>query len=347
MSELTSYINNSEFQNLKKYFTNFTPSSYIIVRFELPFQLPIGEEGGIYSKKYRKGLKVKHIYSKRDNTDINKVSTNVDIINILVERITKKNEEELLREAINNSLKFLNNIIKILITSFKYEDFTLINRFDLPVGFPIWICTKPKFDEKNLEARLFLNFHFNKLEREHDLIFSKERDELVKKVEVMEENPFFDQAVSYAEGSNLLKAGSFHSGFLKIHSCVERLMYSMVKEVFIKNGKPQKKIDNVTHMSYKNLLKHYLGPYLTKNGLLFDIENKKSVAYEYWQEVYLVRNKIVHEGYNVNENEAYKAKRIVWELSKKVIVTMKKLGYPDIEKYLSDSVEDLEKGYQG
>ena len=56
---LKSYITDEEFKNLKIHIVNYKPSSYIIVRFELPFQLPLDENGGIYSKKFRKGLKTK------------------------------------------------------------------------------------------------------------------------------------------------------------------------------------------------------------------------------------------------------------------------------------------------
>ncbi|HDT7939399.1 TPA: hypothetical protein RD613_003194 [Enterococcus faecium] len=341
-----SYITNDEYKNLKIQIRNFTPSGFIIVRFALPFQLPLDESGGIYSSKNRKGLKVKHKYTDREYSEIRKVTSEVDVISVLLDRITPRNEDRLISKAINDSLDFLNNIIKVLITRFKYEDFTQINRYELPVGLPVWICKKSKFNEKNLEAKLFVNFHFANLEREHVLLSSEERRDLVTLVENLDQNPYFDLAVLFSEASNLYKIGSFHSGFLKIHACIERLMYAMVKEIFIRQGKPQDKIDNIPQIAYKDILTQHLGPYFTKNGLLFGIENKYSIAYKYWTEVYSLRNKIVHSGYRLTESEALNGHKIVWELTKLVIVTMKKLGYKNINKYLTDSEESLIRGYQ-
>ncbi|EST90240.1 hypothetical protein [Vagococcus lutrae] len=347
MSELKSYITDEEFKNLKIHIVNYKPSSYIIVRFELPFQLPLDENGGIYSKKFRKGLKTKHIFGKSGNSDIEKVHSNVDIINILVEPLTKVNEDYLISKAIDESLVFLNNIIKVLITRFKYENFILINRFDLPVGIPVWISNKSNFKEKDFSASLLVNIHFNEIRRSYDLLSAAERNELIGRLELAESNPFFDQAVLFSEGTNLLKSGDFNSGFLKIHSCTERLMYGMVKEKFIKENKPHEKIEKIAQIPYKNILVQHLGPYLSNGGLLFDIDNNNSIAYEYWENVYQIRNNIVHAGHRATENESRKAHEILWKLNKSVIVTMKSLGHPDIDKYLTDSQQDLDEGYIG
>ncbi|MDT2797662.1 hypothetical protein ACN08A_03300 [Enterococcus cecorum] len=84
-----SYITNDEYKNLKIQIRNFTPSGFIIVRFALPFQLPLDESGGIYSSKNRKGLKVKHKYTDREYSEIRKVTSEVDIISVLLDRITR------------------------------------------------------------------------------------------------------------------------------------------------------------------------------------------------------------------------------------------------------------------
>lgn len=319
---------------------NFTPSAFIIIRFELPFQLPIEESGGIYSRKNRKGLKVRHDYSNPENSMIKKVTSNVDIINVLVERITLDNEDRLISKSVDESLEFLNNIIKVLITRFKYENFTIINRFELPIGFPIWICKKSSFDEKNLEAKFFVNFHFANLGGESKLLTPAERNELINRVEIMDQNPYYDLAVLFAEARNLYRIGSFHSGFLKCHAGIERLMYAMVKEIFSRLGKSQDKIDKVPMIGYKNILKQHLGPYLTENGLLFDIDNENSIAYKYWNEVYILRNNIVHGGYRITESEAEKGLEIAEEISKAVVLTMKKLNYENVIRYLTDSEGD-------
>lgn len=347
MSELKSYFTDEEYKNIKVHIINYEPSSYIIVRFELPFQLPLEEHGGIYSKKFRKGLKTKHIFENLDNSDIEKVRSNVDVINILVEPLTKLNEDYLISKAIDESLVFLNNIIKVLITRFKYENFILINRFDLPVGIPVWISNKSNFKEEDFSASLLVNFHFNEIRRSHDLLSASERNELIGRLELTESNPFFDQAVLFSEGTNLLKSGDFNSGFLKIHSCTERLMYGMVKEKFVKENKPHEKIEKIPQIPYKNILVQHLGPYLSNGGLLFDIDNNNSIAYEYWENVYQVRNNIVHAGHRATENESRKAHEILWKLNKSVIVTMKSLGHPNIDKYLTDSQIDLDDGYIG
>lgn len=340
-----SYITNVEYAMLKSQIINFTPSGFIIIRYELPFHFPLEESDGIYSRRNRKGLKVKHSHVAREHTEVMKVTSSVDIISALVERITPENEEELISKAVDESLEFLNNIIKVLITRFKYEDFTVINRYDLPIGFPIWACSKSKFDENNLEGKLFVNFHFANLSPEQNLLRPEERNELVARLETQNQNPYFELAVLFAEASNLYKRREFHSGFLKIHACIERLMYAMVREIFIHSGKTQEKIDKIPQIAYKNLLTQHLGPYLTENDFLFDIEDENSIAYKYWSEVYTLRNRIVHAGDRLTESEALNGRKIAWELNKSVIVTMKKLGYENIIKYLTDSEEDLEKGY--
>lgn len=136
----------------------------------MPFQLPLDENGGMYSKKIRKGLKTKHIFEKLDNSGIEKVRSNVDVINILVEPLTKINKDYLISKAIDESLEFLNNVIKVIITRFKYKDFILINRFDLPVVIPVWISSKSNFKEEDFSASLLVNIHFNEIRRSHDLL---------------------------------------------------------------------------------------------------------------------------------------------------------------------------------
>lgn len=344
MSEVNSYITNEEFSNIKIHVKNYSPSGYIIVRFELPFHVPVTEDGGFFSKKLRKGIKVKHIYIEREGSDIPIVHSNVEVFNILIKPITFENQSNIINEIFVESLKFLNNIIKILITRFQYKHLQPINRFDLPGAVPMWVCNQSQFDDKKLIASIFVNFHFNKLERSQTLLTRAENNELIARVEHVEENPYWDLTVLFSEGSNLLRAGDFNSGFLKLHSCTERIMYKMVEEIFLKKGKSQ---DKIAQIPYKNLLTQHLGPYLTKNGFLFNIDDSTSIAYEYWEKVYKIRNKAVHLGYRVTEEDSIVAHELLWKLNKSVIITMKKLDYPNIEKYLTDTEESLTNGYKG
>lgn len=80
---------------------------------------------------------------------------------------------------------------------------------------------------------------------------------------------------------------------------------------------------------------------------MFDIDNNNSIAYEYWKNVYQIRNNIVHAGHRATENEFRKAHEILWKLNKSVLVTMKSLGHPDIDMYLTDFQKDIDEGYIG
>lgn len=338
----SSHFTNIEYENLKNRITNFVPSGFIIIRFELPFQLPIEEVGGIYSKKYRKGIKVKHKKIYKGYSEVESIVSEVDIISPILKRITVSNKELLINISFEESLEFLNNVIKVLITTFRYSKFTTINRYNLPEALPVWICNKTKFEDQNLEKILFMNFHFANIQREQVILKPEERQELISRVELLTENPYFESTVLFSEASNLYRVGSFHSGFVKMHASVELMMYAIVKEIFIKK---KKKIDNLPQIAYKNLLTQHLGPYLTENNLLFDISDNKSIAYEYWNEVYLIRNNIVHAGYRITEFEARRAHEIIWKLVKSIIIKMKNLGYKNIIKYTTDSEESLKKGY--
>ncbi|MBM7846283.1 hypothetical protein [Herpetosiphon giganteus] len=96
-----------------------------------------------------------------------------------------------------------------------------------------------------------------------------------------------------------LSISNWRMACVEIQTCFEVFVSEIVREYYVKKGKTLNQITNILDCGLKNLIKDHMNKVLSKQ---FDTNNP---IYNDWlNKTYNIRNKIVHEGYQVAYEEA-------------------------------------------
>lgn len=123
-----------------------------------------------------------------------------------------------------------------------------------------------------------------------------------------------------------VESGDLYRGFISLHCCMEQLMYIFVEESVIANGGGLKKIMAVRAHSYRNLVKKEVSKLLDSQDDPCSVEKPETLLYTYWNTVYMLRNKAVHRGYILVEDEVREACHVILALMDRISQTNKTVG---------------------
>ena len=123
-----------------------------------------------------------------------------------------------------------------------------------------------------------------------------------------------------------IESGDLYRGFISLHCCMEQLMYIFVEESVLANGGGLKQLSAVKSVSYRNLVKKEVSKLLDSKDNPCSVDKPGTLLYIYWNTVYTLRNKAVHRGYVLVEDEVREACQIIFELMNRISDTNKTVG---------------------
>lgn len=325
MTDNNSFLLDSRVSELNPNFKQYNAKAFISIRMELPFQLPFEDYRGIYSNKYRKGVINKIEHKMKNGKQI--YYSVVEVINVLLKFPDNWNDKAFLNEIFDESLSFLNHVInniRIMEDVPKLREITMI---DLPVAVPIFFFEGAEIKERKQKTLLFM-LHLDTFEYIDIHKFSRHKmDKLAGLVDVADSDKFrqalYFQRRAVIDYNNKI----YFEAVIKLQTYVEMFMFQLGELIMIHKKYDKQKISNIQKGQFKNLVTDHLKPFFERNGLSFGLETEGFELYDYWHDCYLLRNKIVHEGYIPSESEASRAFDVATTLISKCLKTIKKSDY--------------------
>ena len=328
------FFHKKEYTALKKSWlkkNNINARGFIVVKYRLPFELPFKDNTRSVFKFKGYNLAIINQSKSVQNEDIKgfnqiKYFTELDIVVISIDSITTDNEESKMHSAIDLTLDFLNILIISLQLKFHISGIKRISRLDLDQIIPVAIIKSTSFQDSSINLYGISNPHFNNIYVKQQPLNTIEIDTLIAFVNDYDKNIFNNAILYFRDASNLLDTGNFNKSVISIQTGVEIFMYTLLKQILITKGEKQKKqIENILKLGYKNILSDHLGRFFESEDVKFTFdeeENSINIINGYKKHVYMLRNKIVHEGYICKETHAVNAKEVVFNMIPKIIAAV-------------------------
>lgn len=296
--------------------------------YNLPFRLPFDNHTRSLYRYKGKDLAViihnhnseQHIYR---NTVIPDLRAEIEIVLFFYSYLSKEVEEEKMHYAIDFTLEFLQHLIESLMVKYDSPGIHRISRQDLPPLIPVTSIRSSNFKESSIIRRGILNPHFHNIPKEQSNLTSKEINELIKFVNESNKSPFIDSVLYVRQSKNLLESGSYAMSVIHIQTALELFMYTLYRLILKNREKiPEDKIENKLQAGYKNILNVHLKKYFEEVEYTFNFDynsDQSNLLNGYKRDVYLLRNKVVHEGYACSEEEANRAFNLCEEILKNIL----------------------------
>lgn len=203
--------------------------------------------------------------------------------------------------VIEKSLITINDIIKIVKSKFGNTKQFLLNSANRDYSDMVFTYSVDLRTVSHGGALLNIDSIYHPTQAESKPLFTSNQDYDYLQIKLEEEN--FDRIIDAFYYQCLAKENeldkNFNAAVINMQTGIEILMYAIFNK-FIDKGvlsRPNGRI------AYKNLLSHHLKSVLETDDYKFDILNEESDLYQYWNQLYLIRNNIVHDGYSVNYTE--------------------------------------------
>lgn len=306
------------------------PRGFVIFQFELPFKLPIVDEHQAYSKLSR----VAYIF----HLDITTNKTIVETIFFSMEAITSDNKGFVISNAFNESLIAINQFIEALILKFPFPHIHRIEKPQIKSPVQCKLIRSHNFNTKTTENIFFvISLANNYSSTPTSNLTSSQLDELMFFIVNFHENPLTDSTLYNRYALKDINDCRYNESIIKNQTSAELFIYLMVKQSYlVQETKTEKEILNILKTSFKNLLNHHLKPFVLQHSDNFDELD------EYINQLYNIRNEIVHAGYRASEEEACRANEALHNFFKKIILIFKNDSINknifDISKYATDDV---------
>ncbi|RZT15485.1 hypothetical protein [Fictibacillus sp. BK138] len=311
MEQRTFYYNKANYiLNLKSHIERyFKGKSMLQFGIALPYFVPFKDSTNVTYKVTNDVLNHFH-FSKFNHTEpiytgtYKEVSNQQQSINrtrVEMSYIYKKElkkdtcNEDYLTETFNLLLKNLNNIITsyILVT----KDIS-VNKVKMENLDPIILFRLVSLKPYQEEYQGLFHLNFNKLDQNHEnYLDTKKTDAVMRFIDTVgyELNPF-----TYTQELNLnarryFKNGDFRQSVIESQTAVETFFTALYRQLLFNEENNLKVInEKVESIAFKNMVTHQFHRRL---GGDFDITNKESIVGSWWKNTYLLRNKVVHEGF--------------------------------------------------
>lgn len=327
-------FNKKEYKLLRKdYFKNTSkiPEGFIAVKYDLPFKLPFHAIERIMFQYENHDIAMITKAKIRDK-EMQRISpllpidyTETEIILFHYKHIIAEDAEDLMHQAIDFSLKFLQDFIDALIIKVNSPGLQRISRQDLPQAVPVSVIRSTSFKERSINSYLILNPHSNHVQESPKKLTTNQLNNFIGFVNGMSKqpNPFIPSVLYLRESKNQLLKGNYSTSVIYLQTAFETHIYTLFRLILTNKMKESKEqIENKLKAGYINILKDHLRIFFEKINRKFNydnVDNPKNILNGYKENVYLLRNKIVHEGYNCTEKEANQAFQIGEKILKRII----------------------------
>lgn len=305
-----SYLIESRAREIDRTFgTRWHPSAYISFQFDLPFELPFENEKFIVSFSEKAALISKRRNLIKPDTEENIFYSRVEIIDIQLAALPSNISEELLTKSFDKCLEFLNKTIDSLSLVHKMQNIRNVSEHDLSPVIIAFIFKSTKIDEKKMYTKIFIQpYSVNCLDTIPSLN-SNQMNDLVTFIDKQSSLDFSKMVRYHRKAIYDINHGLFQEGIIKLQTFVEMFVSKICKEMLIIHNNDTQYITNIIDGPYKNRLVDHFGRYLSTatTPMLFDIEDSQSTAFDYWNDVYKMRNSIVHKGYAPTISDSTKA----------------------------------------
>ncbi|KRF52549.1 hypothetical protein ASG99_12365 [Bacillus sp. Soil768D1] len=308
---------------------HFSPKSILQMGINLPFFIPFKDGINVTYKVNKDELchyrfssyeHIEKIYTgayDNEATEQKIHRTRVEMVYISRKLVEKKECNAIfLSEKFNLLLGKLNNIIISYVITTKDINVTKVKRQNLDPVLIYNMIEVSKYDKP--KSGLF-NLNFNKLDQSRQLLSHDQTGRIMMFIDTIEEklNPF-----AYSQELNLnahlhYKNGDFRQAIIDAQTSVETFLTLLLKELLKAEKIPDKEINHkIELIAFKNMVMHH---FQKRIGGDFNIKGNFSPVGKWWKEAYLLRNKIVHEGYFPSSIETENAMDSVVQLYKYII----------------------------
>lgn len=206
--------------------------------------------------------------------------------------------------VMSSSVDLINNIIKINKSKYGNMDMFLLNSSNMDYSATLFT-----YDTRNklvTHGAIVINedsiYHPIKPEQKTMYNSEEEYNYLKEKLEESKMDNIIDAFyyLCIAKENEIEK--NYNFAVINLQTGIEIFMYNLFNKL-VENGMFSEPKGGISKLSYKNLLQHHLKKALETRDYKFDLSVDNNDLYNYWQKLYLVRNKIVHEGYTIPYNE--------------------------------------------
>lgn len=285
--------------------TESKPVAYVTFRFEIPFQLPFDDDKYIFSTKNDVGLICSEVIRKRiDNLKI--YTSEVELILPLPRKLPLEMKTLFSTRLFDKGLEFLNLTIDALVLKHSYSEMRNLSLVNLPIFVQMNMFNSSVPSEESHRGGLFFVGNMPMNSKKLDKMSPQQMNELVGSIENLSHNPF-SEIVRYQRLAMYdLNHGNYQESIIKLQTFIETMTFKLYKLMLLQEGLLASDITKKLKAGYKNILlkDNHFGKRMNEAGLLFDKDNPKSLTNKYWKNVYLLRNKSVHEGKRVSKQEA-------------------------------------------
>lgn len=303
----------------------FTSKSIICHQVELPFnlRLPNNFEFMIFRKNQ---------YIASFKSDINPNNTTLLIYKCLPEKYNVINSS-IIFETIKESYETVNEVCKLIKVRFGN-----MNVFTIHEGNKTECERIFTFD--NVKKKGISAFELDNIAS----IYSQEKPKAKQLFDNDKEAEYFISKINEEEKDILMNAfyyftlakqdeldKNFNDALIKAQTGFEILFVETLKKLQ-KINKFNQKID-IDNCNYRNIIDHHLGKLLSKNGLIFNgsKDDKENILYDYWNNIYLFRNKVVHRGHMVTYEDYHLLIRPAWDKTLIIFVNQLNILFPEIK----------------
>lgn len=303
------------------------PKGFIIVKFFLPFELPFEDYTRSLFEFRGETLAVlikDHEYERNVYMDMTMPDTvsEVEIVLFSFSYLTDQIKEKKMHEAVDFTLEFLQRLLEIIMILYESQGVRRITRQDLPYIIPVKLIQNTSFKEKYIEKKAIMNMHFNSTPIPPTKLNTEQINTLTNMVNESDKLIFKDSVLYMRESKQLLGVGNYREAVINLETSIELFMYTFYRLVLINKEKLSgEDLSNKLNGRYTNILNHHLKKVFSEVGRIFDFNTEKepqNLLNDYKEKVYLLRNKIVHEGYRCTESEANEA----YEIGKNMLISV-------------------------
>lgn len=303
------------------------PQGFIVVKYLLPFELPFEDYTRSLFEFRDETLAVlikNHEYDRNVyiDTTLPDIVSEVEIVLFSFSYLSDQIKENKTHEAVDFTLEFLQRLLEMIMIKYESQGVRRITRQDLPYVIPVKLIKSTTFKEKHIEKKAVMNMHFNNTPRHPAKLDSKQINTLTGMVNESDELVFIDSILYMRESKQLLGIGNYREAVINLQTSIEIFMYTLYRLVLINKEKLlEEEVSQKLNGRYTNILNHHLKKIFFEVGHIFEFEiekNSHNLLNNYMEKVYLLRNKIVHEGYRCTESEANEA----FEVGKNILISV-------------------------
>lgn len=298
----------------------FTPKGFLTFQFDIPFQLPINDGQFIFSKKNQIAL----LYKQKElDVNENQISyfSQIEIVSVLLEDLGEFPSVRKHNEYFEKAFGYLNTVIQSIMIRYYYPEVRTLSLEDIPAVFLSFYSRKSKIRKEDFTPRIFIANPEDSRFLKPEPIPTDSLSNLVDLADSINDDKFVDALLYHRRAQYDFKHGRYQEAVIKANTFVEMSMYKFLTFIKKDSGETDQKIANILRCGYENILKDHLKPFFESNGQVFDRTDASCKLYDYYNNTYLVRNKIVHEGQHFSFEESSKALTSATDIVKECVST--------------------------